>query len=85
MKASEMLVCSLVDNLGIKVIGRKTGGNNSIQKVYELDNSIIELTIGKWLSPKGNDILENGINIDYIEEDSNINSRIIELLTDNSI
>ena len=78
---SEMLACSLIDNLGVKVIGKKTASDNSIQKTYELkNNSIIEFTIGKWLSPNGNDISENGINIDYEEEESNINSKIIEIL-----
>ena len=84
-KAAAMMTYSLVENKDAIVIGKTTGKNNSIQKKYELkNNSIIEFTIGKWLSPKGNDILEKEINIDYYEEDINIDDRIIAVLSDNS-
>ena len=84
IKSAEMMVYSLVENKDAIVIGRATGRNNSLSKNYELkNNSIIEFTIGKWLSPKGNDVVEKEINIDYIEDDINIDNRIISVLSDN--
>lgn len=53
--ASEVLISSLRDNLGSKLIGAKTYGKGTVQELITLSNGVqYKITTQKWLSPKGN-------------------------------
>ena len=83
-KAAEMMVSALVENLNVQIIGQSTAKNNSIQKRHELKSgNIIEFTVGKWLTPFGNDIENSRILINYEVSDEFINDKIIELFNEN--
>ncbi len=63
--ASEILAGTLRDNRNIKLIGEKSFGKGSVQKVLELrDSSMLKITIAKWLTPNGNSISEVGLTPD---------------------
>jgi carboxyl-terminal processing protease len=76
--ASEILAGALRDNKGIKMIGEKTFGKGSVQQLEELKGgSSLKITIAKWLTPSGknimNDGLESDIKIELTEDDINNN------------
>lgn len=53
--ASEVLISSLMENLGSKFFGKKTYGKGTVQELVTLsDGTQYKLTIKKWLTPKGN-------------------------------
>lgn len=53
--ASEVLIISLKENLGAKLVGNKTYGKGTVQELVELSNGDkYKITTKKWLSPKGN-------------------------------
>ncbi len=63
--ASEILAGALRDDRNIKLIGEKSFGKGSVQEVVELiDNSLLKITVAKWLTPKGNSISEVGLEPD---------------------
>ena len=63
--ASEVLTISLKENIGAKVVGTKTYGKGTVQRLQNLsDGSSIKYTIQKWLSPNGNSIDKVGITPD---------------------
>jgi carboxyl-terminal processing protease len=65
--ASEILSGALRDNLGAKLVGKKTFGKGSVQQLEELSGgSSLRITIARWLTPNGEYIMEKGIepNID---------------------
>lgn len=65
--ASEILSSALQDNKRAVLIGTKTYGKGLVQKVYSLPNkSGMNLTIARYLTPKGIDINKKGIEPDYI-------------------
>ena len=86
-KAAEMLVSSLKENIGVKVIGNSTGGDSSIQTSRELENGdIIEFTTGRWLSPNGKDVRENVITPDYeVSSDEDIYVKAVNVLNSNNL
>ncbi|MFD2116951.1 S41 family peptidase [Paenibacillus yanchengensis] len=62
--ASEILAGALQENGLAHVIGEDTFGKGTIQVSYNKalgDNSLVKLTIAKWLTPKGNWINEVGV------------------------
>ena len=61
--ASEVLISSLMENLGSKFFGKKTYGKGTVQELVTLsDGTQYKLTVKKWLTPKGNWINDtNGI------------------------
>lgn len=64
--ASEILSGALKDNKKAILVGKKTYGKGMIQKIYPLPNSTgMNLTIAKYLTPKGYDINKTGISPDY--------------------
>lgn len=64
--ASEILSGALKDNKKAILIGKKTYGKGMIQKIYPLPNETgMNLTIAKYLTPKGYDINKTGIEPDY--------------------
>lgn len=52
--ASEVLISSLRDNLGAKLIGTKTYGKGTVQELINLsDGNQYKITVRKWLTPNG--------------------------------
>ena len=53
---AEVVAASILDNARGDVVGDKTFGDGSVQKVIELsDGSAVILSIAKYYSPKGKD------------------------------
>ena len=72
--ASEILSGALMDNQKAILVGKKTFGKGMIQRIYPMPNQTgMNLTIAKYLTPKGNDINKKGIKpdyeVDYTEKD----------------
>ncbi|MCF7952871.1 MAG: S41 family peptidase [Spirochaetales bacterium] len=59
--ASEILAGALQDNGRATLIGSTTFGKGLVQGVYPFGNDFFKLTISKYLTPKGTDIHEVGI------------------------
>ena len=60
--SSEIFVSSLKDNINVSIVGTKTYGKGTIQKMQQLgEDRYIKYTVQEWLTPKGNRI--NGIGI----------------------
>ena len=77
--ASEILSSALKDNKRAILIGTKTYGKGLVQKVFALPNkSGMNLTIARYLTPKGIDINKKGVEPDYI-----VNFKHSDLLTNN--
>jgi len=71
---AEILAGALRDNRDILLIGEHSFGKGSVQEAVILkDNSLLKITVAKWLTPKGNSISEVGlkpdIEIELSEED----------------
>ena len=64
--ASEILSGALKDYHKAVLVGRKTFGKGLVQKVVPLPNKTgLNVTIAKYLTPKGTDINKLGIKPDY--------------------
>ncbi|GFR42288.1 hypothetical protein Agub_g3186, partial [Astrephomene gubernaculifera] len=64
--ASEIVAGALRDNCRAVLAGSRTYGKGLIQSVYELsDGSGLVITVGKYLTPRGNDIDRFGIQPDF--------------------
>ncbi len=64
--ASEILAGALRDNMGVKLVGRKTFGKGSVQELKHLkDGSSIKITVAEWLTPNGTVINNNGVEPDF--------------------
>jgi len=60
--AAEVVAASLLENARGDVLGDKTFGDGSVQKLIEVpDGSALILSIAKYYTPKGKAIQENGI------------------------
>lgn len=63
--ASEILAGALKDTGRATIVGEKTFGKGSVQKLFTLsDGSALKVTIAKWFTPKGTNISETGITPD---------------------
>lgn len=76
--ASEILAGALRDNLKIKLVGEKSFGKGSVQKLENMRNgTALKVTIDKWLTPSGYSIAEQGlapdVEIGYTVEDAENN------------
>ncbi|MFZ2976045.1 MAG: S41 family peptidase [Candidatus Moraniibacteriota bacterium] len=70
--ASEILAGALKDNRGLTLIGKKTFGKGSVQQLLDLPGgSSVKITVAKWLTPKGDYIMEKGISPDIKVEMTN--------------
>lgn len=69
--ASEILTAALKEEYGAKSIGKKTYGKGSAQELRTLpDGTQYKITTHKWLTPSGNSIDGQGIDVD-VEVDLN--------------
>lgn len=65
--ASEILSGALKDHQKAILVGERSFGKGMIQKIYPLPNQTgMNLTIAKYLTPKGHDINKKGITPDYV-------------------
>lgn len=65
--ASEIFSGAMKDYHRAKLLGTKTYGKGMVQKIISMPNETgINLTIAKYLTPKGKDINKQGINPDMI-------------------
>ena len=79
--ASEVLISSLKENLGLTFIGKKTYGKGTVQELVTLsDGTQYKFTTQKWLTPKGNWINDTkGIEPDILTE---LNPKYYETYSD---
>ncbi len=60
--AAEILAATLRDNRGVELIGEKSYGKGSVQELENMSNgSNLKITVGGWLTPKGAQINEIGL------------------------
>ena len=77
--ASEILAGALRENReNVTIVGKKSFGKGSVQKFIDLEKgTAMKVTVAKWLTPKGNQINDEGIHpdmdIDLSEDDFNNN------------
>jgi carboxyl-terminal processing protease len=72
--ASEVLAGSIVDNKIGKLVGEKTYGKATIQKIFDIpiNNGAIKLTVQKYLTPSKFDLNKNGLTPEYLFTDLTI-------------
>lgn len=67
--ASEIVSSALKDNNRALIIGTKTYGKGVVQKIYSMPNNTgLNLTIARYLTPNGDDINKKGIEPNYFVE-----------------
>lgn len=77
--ASEILAGALRENRdNVTIIGKKSFGKGSVQEFVKMgQGTAVKITVARWLTPKGNQINEQGIKpdkeIDLTNEDFNNN------------
>ncbi len=64
--ASEILAGAMQDNGRAKLVGSQSFGKGSVQEVVKITpNTILKITVAKWLTPNGASISEKGLIPDY--------------------
>ena len=65
--ASEIVAGALQDQKKALLVGEQSFGKGSVQQVVNMtDDTILKITIAKWLTPNGNTIAEKGLTPDYL-------------------
>ncbi len=65
--ASEIVTAALKEYGVVTVIGEKTYGKGTVQKMTELDDgALLKVTIQRWYTPKGHNIDKKGITPDQV-------------------
>lgn len=68
--ASEILAGALHDHNKAILVGEKTFGKGSVQEIVPItSDTVLKVTIAKWLTPNGVSIQDNGITPDYEVKD----------------
>lgn len=69
--ASEIVAGAMQDHGRAKLVGSKSFGKGSVQEVVEVTNdTLLKITVAKWLTPNGNTIAETGLTPDYPVENT---------------
>ena len=64
--ASEILAGAMQDHGLAKLVGSQSFGKGSVQEVVKItSDTILEITVAKWLTPNGTSISEKGLIPDY--------------------
>ena len=64
--ASEILAGALQDHGKAKLVGTQSFGKGSVQEVVDItSDTILKITVAKWLVPNGASISEKGLTPDY--------------------
>ncbi len=64
--ASEIVAGAMQDHGRAKLVGEKSFGKGSVQEAIKITkDTILKITIAKWLTPNGNLITEQGLTPDY--------------------
>ena len=64
--ASEILAGAMQDNGKAKIVGAQSFGKGSVQEVVNITpDTILKITVAKWLTPDGTSISEKGLTPDY--------------------
>ena len=67
--ASEILAGALQDHRRAKLVGENSFGKGSVQQVVDItSDTILKITVAKWLTPNGISISEKGLTPDYFVE-----------------
>jgi carboxyl-terminal processing protease len=65
--ASEIVAGAMQDQGKAILIGEKSFGKGSVQEAVKLTpDTLLKITVAKWLTPKGNLIAEKGLTPDYV-------------------
>lgn len=64
--ASEILAGAMQDNGKAKLVGTQSFGKGSVQQVLDVtSDTILKITVARWLTPNGTSISEKGLTPDY--------------------
>lgn len=64
--ASEIFAGAMQDYKKALLVGKKSYGKGSVQEVVDItDDTILKVTVARWLTPNGNSISEKGLTPDY--------------------
>lgn len=64
--ASEILAGAIQDNKKAKLVGSQSFGKGSVQEVVKITpDTILKITVARWLTPNGTSISEKGLTPDY--------------------
>ncbi len=64
--ASEIVAGAMQDHGRAKLVGNKSYGKGSIQEIVNISpDTLLKITVAKWLTPKGTSISEKGLIPDY--------------------
>ena len=64
--ASEIIAGAMQDHGRAKLVGTQSYGKGSVQEVVNITpDTILKVTVAKWLTPKGTSISEKGLTPDY--------------------
>jgi carboxyl-terminal processing protease len=65
--ASEIVSGALQDHKRALLVGDQSYGKGSVQQVIDITkDTLLKITIAKWLTPNGNTIAEKGLTPDYV-------------------
>ena len=64
--ASEIVAGAMQDHGRAKLVGEKSFGKGSVQEAIKITpETLLKITVAKWLTPNGNSISEKGLTPDY--------------------
>ncbi len=69
--ASEIVAGALQDHKRAKLVGVKSFGKGSVQETVKVTpDTLLKITVAKWLTPNGNLIEKKGLTPDYVVENT---------------